>query len=349
MFGKALFALVASGASVLFAASAGASPSSRLIYVRSPSASTCPDEASFRTAVTRRIGYDPFFPWAKIAVVVEVAGNGPEFVAHLVLVDEHGLSRGIRELRSGPRGCESVVDAAALAISIALDMNAPASGGLASSPSPAPPPPPQTIDVAPTPLAVPATLPPHATEAGGRASDDAAEARRRRHSESPTRIRGAVGVDALVAIADAPRAVLPGLDVWAAARRGFGSLELELRGDAPDSAAFARGGRANIVFVAATLAPCATAGPFFACALGSVGWLHATGSDVTAARSGAAYAAAVGPRAGIEWPLGRSFALRVRGDWLIHVVRPGVSVNGEAWPMPPFGGVVAVGAAYRFP
>ena len=117
---NALFVCAASGASVLFAARAGASPSARLVYVRGPSAAACPDEAAFRSAVAQRVGYDPFFPWAKIAVVVEVVADGPAFTAHLVLVDDHGLSRGIRELHSGPRGCEGLVDTAALAVSISF-------------------------------------------------------------------------------------------------------------------------------------------------------------------------------------------------------------------------------------
>jgi hypothetical protein len=102
---------------------ASASPSARLVYVRDPAGAHCPDEVSLREAVKERVGYDPFFPWAKTTVVVEVTAEGPTFVAHVRLVDESGLSRGVRELRSGPAGCHGLIDAAALAISIALDMN----------------------------------------------------------------------------------------------------------------------------------------------------------------------------------------------------------------------------------
>jgi hypothetical protein len=59
---------------------AEASPAAHLVYVRDPTASVCPDEESLRQAVRRRVGYDPFFPWAKTTVVVEITGKGESFV-----------------------------------------------------------------------------------------------------------------------------------------------------------------------------------------------------------------------------------------------------------------------------
>jgi hypothetical protein len=103
-------------------------------------ASSCPDEASLRQATKQRIGYDPFFPWAKTTVVVEVAGEDQAFVAHVRLTDENGLSRGARELRSESKGCAGLIDAAALAISIALDMTVPPTEPAAPTPASASPP-----------------------------------------------------------------------------------------------------------------------------------------------------------------------------------------------------------------
>jgi len=157
-----------------------------------------------------------------------------------------------------------------------------------------------------------------------------------------------MGFDALAAIAAAPDAV-SGFDVWIGARRGAGSLALELRTDAPDSAPFAHGGQASVVLLAASVDPCVYAGSFFACALATVGWLHASGSGVSDPQSGAAAMVALGPRVGLDLPLSRSFALRLRGDFSINALRPSVSLNGAEWQMPRYGAVFAMGVAYRFP
>jgi hypothetical protein len=323
--------LAALGASVLITARANASPSAHLVYVRDSTAAACPDEPSLRQAVKQRVGYDPFFPWAKTTIVVQVAGEGQSFVAHVQLVDDSGLSRGARELRSGANGCPGLVDATALAISIALDMNAPA----ADEPKPA--------RVAPTsgsaPPLAPSSVPPP--------SDSVVLDLEKAPSHAATGLRADVGLDVLEAIGVGPN-VVPGFDLWVAARRGLGSLGLEVRGDGPGTVAFAGGGQANVLLFAATLAPCAHAGPFFACALGSLGWLHASGANVGVPRSGSADVLAVGPRAGLEVPVGRSLALHVRGDLLVNALRPAISLNGALWPLPPFSGFVAVGLAYRF-
>lgn len=51
---------------------AGANPSGRLVYARGPGADSCPDEETVRSSVAARLGYDPFFAWARTPVVVEV-------------------------------------------------------------------------------------------------------------------------------------------------------------------------------------------------------------------------------------------------------------------------------------
>jgi hypothetical protein len=325
------------GSLLLLATTANAAPSSRLIYVRDERAATCPDEAHFREAVVRRVGYDPFFAWATTTVVVEVTGESGWYTAHVRLVDKRGVSHGVRELRSGESGCSGLLDAAALAVSIALDMDStevsepPPAPSVPGTPQPAPPEP------VPTP-----PLPSSASR------DSPAIDRLAPGTRDESAIRGEIGFDTLAAIAAAPD-VVSGFDVWVGARRGSGSLGLELRTDAPDSPPFERGGQATVVLLAATLDPCVYAGSFFACALATVGWLHASGSGVLEPRSGAAATLALGPRAGVDLPLSRSFALRFRGDFSINAVRPTVSLNGAEWQLPRYGAVFAVGVAYRFP
>jgi hypothetical protein len=321
----------------LVAPRANASPSARLVYVRDATASACPDEDSMRQAVKRRIGYDPFFPWAKTSVIVELTGDGASFMAHVRLVNESSRSQGVRELRSGANGCPGLIDAAALTISIALDM----SGSEVVAPAPHGPAPPATESPAPPPPA-PALAPP------ALANSEVVDHDRRPSAAAPS-IRWAVGFDALTAI-DAGPSVVPGIDLWAAARLGIGSLGLEVRGDGPSTKEANGGGQARVGLLAATVAPCAHAGPLFACALGTVDWLHASGAGVSSPGSGHAWVPAVGPRAGFEVPLGRSLTLRVRGDLLVNLLRPTVTLNGAPlWPLAPVSGIVAAGLAYRFP
>jgi RNA polymerase sigma-70 factor (ECF subfamily) len=103
------------------------------------------------------------------------------------------------------------------------------------------------------------------------------------------------------------------MDVWGAVRLGMGSLGLELRGDAPATAVGVDGGHATVAIFAATAAPCAHAGPLFVCVLGSVGWLEASGARVQVPRSGSALFPAVGPRAGLDVPLGTKLTFRNSG------------------------------------
>ncbi|HEX4445837.1 MAG TPA: hypothetical protein VH044_03850 [Polyangiaceae bacterium] len=313
---------------LLPAPSALAAPSAQLVYVRDASASACPDETNLRAAVKRRVGYDPFFPWAKTTVVVEIAGAGDHFVAHVRMVD-HGLAQGDRELRSANDRCAGLIDAAALAISIALDMNAPAQDP-AQAPESAPTPTP-TPESTPTPTPTPA--PP----------DDAP-------SPAPAVVHGLIGLEGVAAIgASPPPIVVPAIDLWVAVRRGIGSLDLDLRGDAPSSAHGAGGSTATVLLFAATGGPCLHLGPAFACALGAFSWLHASG-DGPSAHSGADVFPSAGARLGVEVPLADTLVLRIRGDALFNLALPPVYLNGQqAWKLPLASGIFAAGLAFRFP
>jgi hypothetical protein len=156
-----------------------------------------------------------------------------------------------------------------------------------------------------------------------------------------------MGSDTFAAIGSVPD-VVPGLDFWVGARRGIGLLGFEMRADAPNTVRFKSGGQASILLLAATLDPCGYVGPFFACALGTAAWLHASGSNVRLPQSGSALDLAVGARTGVDVSLTESFAFRLRGDLLSNVLRPEVSVNGALWPLPALSAVVAVGVTYRF-
>src|SRR5580704_14005592 len=108
-------------AALLAARQAYAGGSARLVYARAPEASSCPDESALRSAVAARLGYDPFFPWAKQTVVVQVWRENHQYRARLQLVGETGLAHGTRAVASDQSTCAELFDAAALAISIAMD------------------------------------------------------------------------------------------------------------------------------------------------------------------------------------------------------------------------------------
>jgi hypothetical protein len=121
----------------LFASPAWAAPATRLVYAREPGAEKCADEGALRSAVAARLGYDPFFPWAKTTPTVNVRREGGAYRAHVALIDDKGLARGTRDLADTRDDCAELLPAMALGISIALDMLDP------RPPAPPPPEPPK--------------------------------------------------------------------------------------------------------------------------------------------------------------------------------------------------------------
>ncbi len=282
------------------AASARASPSTRLVYTRSADAMACPDEASLRAAVATRFGYDPFFPWAKGAVVVQVWREHGRLNARVQLVDEQGIDRGTRQITSDRDGCASLFDATALAISIALD----AADPVASPPvAPAPAPSSDVPAFAPQPQApaAPAQAPLHADT-----------------SRAPPQVAPLwrIGADALVAGGTAPTWA-PGIALFAGTRRGFGSIQVEAMGDL--STRSTQGSADAIVqssvFAGAVVA-CAHLGPAFACPLGEIGSLVVWGEGGRQPHTQDRLFAASGGRIGLEWPLSRAVTVHLRGDAL---------------------------------
>jgi hypothetical protein len=339
---RARATLVTLSLSMLPAARAGADASARLVFVRdSAAAPSCPDERALRKAVEARLGYDPFLPWGSSTMVVRFEREGSAFVAKVELVAE-GDSRGVRTLRSDDPGCAGLVDAAALAVSIALDAMRPAA-------SPPPPPPPED-DSAPANAAPPQTDPRAAALPPG---SDFAPPAPPLTEDSGSRPRPVFGLDFLVSDGSAP-SVSTGLSLWG--RLGWGregtvkaSLGVEARADFPSSGTEPSGG-VSTWLAAGGLAPCLHLGPAFACAVGQLGALHGTGSDVRFPSSGSGLFATLGPRVGIELSLTSWVALRVRADALLNLARPTVDLNNApAWRASLATGTLAAGFALRFP
>ncbi|HKQ70988.1 MAG TPA: hypothetical protein VJT73_16695, partial [Polyangiaceae bacterium] len=94
---------------VLFeGAVAGAYPSSKLVYIRGEGSEQCADEAAVRREVKDRLGYDPFFPTADRTIIAEIGRDIRGLRATVRLIDDHGIARGARTLRSASRECSEL-------------------------------------------------------------------------------------------------------------------------------------------------------------------------------------------------------------------------------------------------
>ena len=137
---------------------AAASPTARLTLARGEGAEKCPDEDFVRKVVAARLGYDPFFAWARKTVIIEMARTAGGFRGRAQIVDDKGVVLGERVLEAKGNDCTEPMTALGLAISIALDdleaTEAVPPSTTASVPAPSPPPPP-ALPTAETPPDVP--------------------------------------------------------------------------------------------------------------------------------------------------------------------------------------------------
>jgi hypothetical protein len=333
-------------AALVTARAAYADASARLVYARAPEASSCPDEGALRSAVSARLGYDPFFPWAKQTVVVQVWRESRQYKARLQLIDAAGLAHGTRALSSSQTSCAELFDAAALAISIAMDSlpkeePAPATTRDAASPPTAPPSGSASAhDDAAASTPAPAPPPPHIETAAPAAAP----------SPPPPALLGLdLGVDVL-----GVAGVEPGLTVGAAAFVGLRTrgayATIEVRGDAPASAASAATvGRVHAWSLQAALVPCARYLQASFCAVGVLGQLRAESTGITDPRADEALFVSAGARVGVDWPLSERLSLRTHVDATVDLRRVHLQIGGgEAWTAPLVGGVAGAGLVAHF-
>ncbi len=320
-------------AALLTARLAHGGASARLVYARAPEAASCPDETALRNAVAARLGYDPFFPWAKETVVVQVWRESRQYKARLQLVSEAGLAHGTRTLSSSQNSCAELFDAAALAISIAMD-SLPKDEPPPTTPTPEAPP-----TAAPTPLPAPEAAPPPPPVA---APEGPAP-------PPPERLGFMLGLDAL-----GVAGVEPGPTVGGAAFVGIrarsASLAIEAGGNAPTSTASATGpGRVRVWSIQAAIVPCARFDDVSLCALGILSVVHGESVDITDPASNSAFSVATGARVAFEWPMSETFSLRTHLDAIVDLRRAHMVIGGgEAWTTPLVAGAVAAGVAAHF-
>ncbi len=333
-------ALLALVGVTLLARPALATPSAKLTYLRGPGAERCPDEDALRKAVSARLGYDLFFPWASKTVVAEITHTAGRkgFRGRVKIVDAQGLVRGERALDATSDDCAEIMRALALAISIAvddLDLDA------VPPPAPAPVPPAAEPGLEPAP-------PPSPAETGQPGSPPPPDRPRPPRPDVPRRLSFEGWITPLASVGVAPEASL-GVVAAAGVRYGLVSLSLEARGDLPASGGDTSG-KVQTFLVLGSVAPCLHAPrPLFVCGLASLGTFQEQGTDLQHPRSGAAPFRAVGGRIGVELPLSSLVFFLAHVDGLGTLTRHTVQIdNQEAFTLPAFSASVGFGAGMHF-
>ena len=292
---------------------AHATPSARLVYVRDKGAEECPDEQALRAAVAARLGYDPFFPYAKATLFAEITGDAGTFRAKVKLVDEGNVVRGNREIEhKGPR-CADLVDAMALTMSIAIDPRS-LTGPVAEPAEPAateepPPEQPSPQELEPPVLIAdqkPAVVPPPPVD-------------------GPHLDAHALGAMWLGA---APSATGGGLFGVELRYRLFAAM-LDARVDAKASTEVEQGGTVSTSFAGAMLAPCIGPEGLRACAVLGLGQLTASARGISTPRDDSSVHALLGARFGVAVPLAGPLYFRGQVDLLGALTPQVLRINAE--------------------
>lgn len=320
---------------------AAASPTSQLLYSRGPGAESCPSEAALRSAVAARVGYDPFFPWAKRTVVARMRANGTGFEESVSLVDENGLEHGAREIHTSGR-CSELLEVTALEIAIAIDPQALAPPVAKRPTTPAQPgPAEETTPTSPPSLAPETDHVPPAAARSTPANETTSSA------QAPARSSAFLEGGLLAAAGYGP-SVVAGLALGAGWRWSRASVRLEGRVDAPSVHRFAEGGGWVSAWLAAgSVVACAHQDVLYLCAVGQLGALLSR-SNVVAAGAAALWTAA-GARFGTSIPLSPTLALSMGSDILAVPSPVRLELNhGDAWVGPVVAASLATGLEVRF-
>ena len=145
-----------------------------------------------------------------------------------------------------------------------------------------------------------------------------------------------------------PATVAFGGTVGAAVRLRWFSLGLEGTVTIPTSTPEASG---HIVawLAAASLLPCASLGPAFACLEGQLGSLQTSGDSAPGTRSRSLVWGALGGRIGVLFPLTGRLSVRGRADLLVDLAPPILTLDGNtAWNAPGLAGSFGLDLVVRF-
>jgi hypothetical protein len=337
---------------------ANANPSAKLTYIRGSGCEQCPDEAHLRRAVAARLGYDPFFPWAKQTVITELERGEAGYVGRVRIIDSDGVTRGERKLAPSGSDCVETVNALALAISIGiddlgrLDAAAEPDGAAAASPTgslatgAAPPP----TDPVP-----PATREPADSASSGltptvpsKGADGAPRGENLGKDRRAARVMPFVSARAHGALGLSPSPAV-GSSVAVGLRRGVLSGAIEGRADLAASTTTSLGTVSSSTYLA-SLVPCVHLGTPFACLVAGVGSFAYRGADIAMPRHSSAFLAALGVRLGAELPLSASLSAFASADVLANVTPHRVQIDGvDVYGQPILCGALGIGLAAHFP
>jgi hypothetical protein len=309
-------ALAALSAVLLSASVVRATPTSKLAYVRGPGAEGCPGEAELRSAVARRIGYDPFFPQADRTVVAQVERTTSGFTALVRIVDGGGNLLGERSL-TPLSSCSELVQNLALTISVAIDdLDAATAPPPPSEPEPTPP-----AEPAPAPAATPSRALPAPPP---------------RERPRPLHLRVAVG--AVGGLASAPTASI-GIAPAVALRGSWWQIGAEGRFDAPSSADLPGGGTFSTTLLLGSIVPCVhSAGSFaaYGCAMVAAGSFRGASDRVAQPGASSALYGAVGARLGTEIVLAGRLGAYLQLDGAVPTARHHLELGGSTvYTLPP--------------
>lgn len=313
MFGLRLHAAAMGVVCTFTAIEARADPAgARLDYRASEEATACGDEGRLRSAVTERLGTDPFRADAAAIVHVSVTRAPDAFVARVLYEDDATGHRGERTIESPDGGCAELTSTLALTIAIMLDPHSQTTAAKAPPPpEPPPEPPPDRAEVAP---AKPAPAERTAFRFGGGG----------------------------VLSAGAGPAPAFGVTAFAGAGRGPWSIDLEGRADLRSSLEGRDGTSVGSSLLIGLLAPCRHVKRIRLCVLAAAGALHGDGRGAGAPDRDSTFYAAAGVRVGAELPIVAPLDLRLHLDPMATLTPTSLAVAGTTlWSTPPVS--VAVG------
>jgi hypothetical protein len=317
---------------LLASAAAHATPSARLVYSRARGAEPCPDEDALRQAVRARVGYDPFFAWAKKTIVASMAAAVPRgFVATVNLIDEQGMEHGARVLRTEGE-CGELREAAALAIAIAIDPRS-------LMPRPA----------APEPAPKESTPPPvrPASPPAEKASPERF-ARRSAGRSAPVSLIWEISAGAVASAGVTPQPAA-GLELGAAL--GWRGLSFGIEGhvDAPASVRAVGGGVISSWLAAAALLSCWRGGSLILCSVVQAGSIQTESEGVSNPRTQSILWLAAGGRFGVLVPLQSDAALRLRSDVVANLAPATLQLNTQdQWTQSPVAGSLGADVVFYF-
>jgi hypothetical protein len=333
---NAFAVLVGAGLSFAHAGVARATETARLVYGRSADAGTCPDEATLRSAVARRLGYDPFVADASRTVVVELHGDASGHRGRIYVVDA-GTAGGVREIASPGPDCRELISAVALAISIAVD---PASMDAEPAAAEREPEPEAAVMTAPD-----GTSPSTSAESAVDALD-APELRSQKPPAPPqrdqarrsapkaqhtaaNRITWSAGAGVFLGTGPGPSPDL-GIALVAAVSGPSWAVGFEPRAELPaTSDAQDASGKVKVTVYGGSLLPCYRYDDWFGCYVLDMARTTASGVNVDISRSDHSFWAAQGLRIAHRWPFGSGFSFGASADGLWAFTKTAFRIDGK--------------------